>query len=79
VHLAQVKVSDVTLENSNDLFVFVWEKTGIYDIEQLFAQNIKEKKRLGAVFITANGKADEEITWIITAMDIPILANHFVL
>jgi len=79
IHLAEVKVADVTLENSNDLFVFVWEKTSIYDIEQMFALNIKEKKRLGAVFITQTWKPEEDIVWIITAMDLPVLANHFVL
>lgn len=46
VHLEKVKVRDVPLENSNDLFVFVPQRKSIYDIEQLFAEQKKEKKRL---------------------------------
>lgn len=79
VHLDHVVVNDVTLENSNDLYLFVQQETSIYDIEQLFAQNLQDKKRLGAVFITEHGKPEEKILWIITAMDLPKLADHFVL
>jgi predicted transcriptional regulator len=79
VHLAQIRVQDVTLENSNDLFIFVPLTTSIYDIEQLFAQNLQAKKRLGAVFLTHTGKPEEDIQGIITAMDLPRLSDHFVL
>ena len=79
VHLADVHIADVTLENSNDLFLFVAKEMSIYDIEQLFAKNLQEKKRLWAVFLTENWSNEEQILWIITAMDLPKLADHFVL
>lgn len=79
IHLADIKVGDVPLENTNDEFVFVQESKSIYDIEQLFAQTLQKKKRLGAVFVTEHGSSDELITGVVTAMDIPRLADHFVL
>lgn len=79
IHLKDVIVADVPLKNSNDLFVFVDEKMSIYDIEQLFVKKREAKKRLWAVFITHNGLVEEEIVGIVTAMDVPLLADHFVL
>jgi hypothetical protein len=46
IHLADIKVGDVPLENTNDEFTFVEATKSIYDIEQLFAQNLQAKKRL---------------------------------
>jgi len=46
IHLAHITVGDVPLENSNDLFTFVDEKTSIYEIENLFTQKREAKKRL---------------------------------
>lgn len=79
IHLADIKVGDVSLKNTNDEFVFVEASKSIYDIEQLFAQTLQAKKRLGAAFVTKTGSSDEVITGIVTAMDLPRLADHFVL
>ena len=79
VHLEHVKVGDVPLENSNDLFTFVDEEKSVYDIEALFAEKRAAKKRLWAVFITQHGREDETITGIVTMMDVPKLSDHFVL
>ena len=46
IHLEDIKVADVPLKNSNDLFVFVDEKMSIYEIEQLFSEKREAKKRL---------------------------------
>jgi len=42
-------------------------------------QHSNEKKRLGAVFITATGAENEPIEGVVTAMDLPKLSEHFVL
>lgn len=78
VHLEQVRIVDVHLENTNDLFVFVDKNMSIYQIEALFAENVQAKKRLWAVFVTENGDADEEIIGIVTWMDIPKLSDYFI-
>jgi hypothetical protein len=36
----------------------------------LFQENLEKKKRLGAVFVTANGKEDEAMLGLITAWDV---------
>lgn len=78
-HIEHAIVGDVPLENTNDFFVFQPAATSIYEVEELFAKNFEEKKRLWAVFITPSGIVDEPIEWIITAMDLPRLADSSIL
>lgn len=79
IHVDDVVVGDIPLNNSNDLFVFVEESKSLYEIDALFTQHSEQKKRLGAVFITPNGSLEEPITGIITAMDLPKLADTLIL
>lgn len=62
-------VWDVSLENSNDTFIFVAWSESIYEVKEYFTQEFANKKRLGAVFITATWNKNEPILGIITAMD----------
>jgi hypothetical protein len=79
IHLEKVTVWDVPLENTNDTFVFMQATTSVYEVEKLFEQSYASKKRLWAIFITETGKPTEQITWIITAMDLPKLASSRIL
>ncbi len=79
IHLRNIRVGDISLENSNDCFIFVHKEKSVYEIEELFAKKRTAKKRLWAVFITKYWKKDEIIEWIITAMDTPLLSDHFIL
>ena len=63
-------VWDVSLENTNDSFVFIRSDESIYDARQRFLKHSAQKKRLWALFITDDGTAWSPIIWIITAMDI---------
>ncbi len=51
-------------------FTFISRKTDIYEVEDLFKDYFERKDRLGCIFITENGKEDEEILGMITAWDV---------
>lgn len=72
-----IKVWDVNLENTNDIYAFIDFQKNIYEIEDLFSQNIQKRKRLWAVFITKNWSKDEPIEWIITSLDLPTINDKF--
>jgi len=55
----------------NEYFEFVSKGTNAYLIKQWFTEAIKKNKRLGAVFVTENGKQDGKMLGIITAWDLP--------
>lgn len=79
LHIENVLVSDVPLENSNDTFTFVSKDKSIYEIQELFATSFMRHKRLWAVFITETGSSSEPLVWIITAMDLPTIAKTLIL
>ena len=45
-------------------------KATVADVEELFAEEIKDQKRLAAVFITETGKAGEKILGLVTPWDL---------
>lgn len=69
--LDNIKISDINLENWNDLYEFIDRKKTIYEIEDMFSEMIYENKRLGVIFITNLWKKWEKIDGIITAWDLP--------
>lgn len=79
IDLDGLSVKDVPLENSNDQFLFVDKSTSVYDIEQYFLKYASNHKRLGAIFVTENGQQDQPIIWLVTALDLPSLSDHFIL
>lgn len=58
-------------------YKFMAEDVDFFTIRQAFIGFTKEKKRLGAVFLTAHGKAEEEILGIITAWDLPKMGKVY--
>lgn len=65
------KINRKYLNSSNNLHKFVSSKISIFDVLKIFEETIEQKKRLGAIFITKNGRKNEKIIGIITAWDLP--------
>lgn len=59
-------------EHINEYFEFVPKSTMLYEIEELFKYNYKNKRQklLSVVYITENGKRDEKILGMLTPWDI---------
>ncbi len=59
------------LENhSTEEFIFISRNKNIYDVEDIFKDYFIRKKRVGCVYITESGKADESILGMLTAWDV---------
>ncbi len=59
------------LENhSTEDFIFISRNKNIYDVEDIFKDYFIRKKRLGCVYITESGKANESILGMLTAWDV---------
>ena len=64
---------DVSGNMYND-YEFVPRNTIVLDVKKRFELALLEGRRLGAVFITKTGKADQPIEGIVTAWDFPKLS-----
>ena len=76
INLKNIIVGDLGefLDNQpNEFFDFVKKDEDAYKVKERFLNEVKDKKRLGAIFITENGKKEEKLLGVITAWDIPIL------
>lgn len=61
----------IPLDNhESEYFEFVSRGATVLDVEELFIEDIKSRKRLSAVFVTENGKAGEKILGMITPWDL---------
>jgi hypothetical protein len=65
-----VRVWDVSLENTNDIFVFISKSESVYNSKHRFLKHSANKKRLWALFITEDWNQNQPIIWIVTAMDL---------
>lgn len=57
-------------KHSGECFEFVNKKATVNDIEEIFHNDFKIKKRAAVVFITETGNINEKLSGIITAWDI---------
>lgn len=63
--------SALMIENhSMEDFVFVARNKNVYDIELLFKDYFSRNKILGCIYVTENGKRDEQILGMLTAWDV---------
>lgn len=58
-------------DDKANAYAFVAKETDVYSIRQKFLSFTSEKRRLGALFVTAHGRREEEIIGIVTAWDLP--------
>jgi predicted transcriptional regulator len=66
-------------DKENDPFCcykFVSRNTDMFTIKDDFLAFVNQTKRLGAVFVTANGKKEEDVLGIITPWDLPKLNDR---
>ena len=73
-NLKETEVGDLQayLRNQPDEhFKFVSKDTNAYLVKKWFLEFVRERKRLGAIFITENGRRDEGLLGVITAWDLP--------
>ena len=72
----QAKVKDIIAytdiqHHDNEYFLLIDKKTTVVEVESLFKKDRYNKiKRLGAVFISDNGRIDGHILGMLTAWDI---------
>ncbi|MFH1061942.1 MAG: CBS domain-containing protein [Candidatus Omnitrophota bacterium] len=65
------ELEELIQQDADNEYRFVSKNLNVYDIEEMFFDYIEKGRRLGAVFITENGKKDEGLLGIITAWDLP--------
>lgn len=56
--------------HTSEKFIFTHKNTTVVEIDDMFQDEYKDNKRLGAIFITENGKEYEKILGLITPWDI---------
>lgn len=57
-------------KHESEYFEFVPREATVVDVEELFVEDIRNQKRLSAVFITENGNPGEKILGLITPWDL---------
>lgn len=56
--------------HKSEYFEFVPRNALLVEIETLFQEGLRERKRIAVVYITENGKRDEKLLGMITAWDV---------
>jgi hypothetical protein len=59
--------------------LFMSSDASVYEIEWLFSTLVEDEEYNELIWITATGHPDEEIIWIITAVDLPKLDQEVIL
>lgn len=57
-------------KHGSEFFKFVPRNTLLIDVEEMFQEELHNKKRLSVIFITESGKPTEKILGLITAWDV---------
>ncbi len=64
---------DVTIDTSHHEYIFIPSDSPVSSIESYFSEYTKDRKKLGAIFLTKTGDENEWIDGIITAWDLPMI------
>lgn len=62
-------INELNIKRSNESFEFVPRNMPMIELKDMFYKKIENKERLGAIFVTENGKTSEKILGIITSWD----------
>ncbi len=62
-------------QHPSETFRFVSRDTLVSDISDMFDETLQQEERIGMIFVTENGKSDEELLGIITAWDVAAASN----
>lgn len=74
----ELKISNIPLKFNADNYSFVDKKTNIFEVDRMFSDRKLQRRRLGAIFITENGKQNEQIIWMVTSSDIAIIDTYII-
>ena len=75
----KIQVSDLPLAYDTNAYRFVHPSTTIYEVELIFEVNRKKWKLIEALLITPHGKPSEQLLWIITSSDLPLIMDKLLL
>ena len=62
-------------QHPSETFRFVSRDTLVSDISDMFDEALQQEERIGMIFVTENGRSDEELLGIITAWDVAASIN----
>lgn len=57
-------------DHPSEKFVFVSSSSTAMEVREIFSNAVRDGIRIGMIFVTANGKADESLLGVITAWDL---------
>ncbi len=66
-------IKDVAIDTKNSEYLFIPNETKVSDIDEYFREYSKNRKKLGAIFMTKSGTPKDPIDGIITAWDLPLI------
>lgn len=69
-NFSSIKESLKIDNHSMESFEFISRRKNIYDVEDLFKNYFSSHKRVGCVYITENGRKEENILGMLTAWDV---------
>lgn len=78
IYISDTTVEDVVSHASEfRITLFRSKDTNVYDLIELFRDNIEKPKQIDAIIITHNGKKEDRPLAIITDYDIPALLENY--
>ncbi len=70
-----IEISQIAIDTKNLEYIFLKNKTPLHDIEKFFQEYSRNRKKLGAIFLTKSWKSSDTIEGIITAWDLPMIGE----
>lgn len=78
VNLYKMRVKEIKIFDGKNDFVFVSSEINIYEADEIFTKRRKYWRWLGVMFITQNGKSDEEMIWLVMNEDVALIDDFVV-
>ncbi|GHW02843.1 hypothetical protein AGMMS50249_6290 [candidate division SR1 bacterium] len=78
INLAKLPVSEVPIFSEKNDFVFVSTEINIYQADEIFTKRRRSGRGLDVMFITQNGRSDEDIVGIVWDKDVALIDDFVV-
>lgn len=78
INLAKLPVSEVPIFSEKNDFVFVSTEINIYQADEIFTKRRRSGRWLDVMFITQNGRSDEDIVGIVWDKDVALIDDFVV-
>ena len=69
----EIRIQDIMIDTTHHEYVFIPSDSPVSSIESYFSSYMKERKKLGAIYLTASGDENEWIDGMVTAWDLPLI------